>query len=244
MRAHEILLELAKTTVNSAGRVISASPEAIESFWNWFGNSKVKDRTGRPIVVYHGTDQDFRAFDPTRSNSNTNTGVPHGSFAFTDKPEVAVSYMTLDADKKDFARPELRDQFRQLMASGSFEDQMQFLHDNPLQPQPDYKPGGNVMPVYLRMMKPLRVDAKGYHWHDIYFQPKTYRQPEEFTTNEIVEYAMDNGYDGVIIKNVKDVHKGEAHAATVYFVFSPNQIKSVLNRGTYRPDASEIDEDA
>lgn len=242
MRAHEILLELARTTVNANGSVISSSPEVIERFWNWFGNSKVKDRTGRPIVVYHGTDQDFRAFDPEKSNSNTNTGMPHGAFAFTDHPDVALSYTMLDADRMTFGSDELHDQFRELIRSGNFEAQMQFLHDHPQKNVPEFKQGGNVMPVYLRIMKPLRIDAKGYHWHDIYFQPKDYRAPESFTTNEIAEYAMDNGFDGVIIKNVKDVHKGPAHASTVYIVFSPNQIKSVMNRGGYSRDAHEIDE--
>ncbi len=242
MRAHEILLEFDRTAVNSKGGVISLSPETIERFWQWFGKSKVKDRQGRPVVVYHGTDQYFRAFDPLLSNSNTNTGVPRGVVAFTSNPDVATSYMTQDADKTDFARPELRDEFQRLIRTASFEDQMQFLYDHPVQPAPEYKPGGNVMPVYLRITKPLRVDADGSHWHDIYFKPRDYRVPESFTSNEIAQYAMDNGYDGVIIRDVKDVHKGPAHLSTVYFVFSPQQIKSVFNSGTYNHAAPEIDE--
>ena len=34
-----------------------------DNFWKWFGNSKVKDTEGNPIVVYHGTDKDFNTFE-------------------------------------------------------------------------------------------------------------------------------------------------------------------------------------
>lgn len=33
------------------------------NFKQWFGNSKVVDATGKPLVVYHGTDKDFSKFE-------------------------------------------------------------------------------------------------------------------------------------------------------------------------------------
>jgi len=33
-----------------------------DNFWKWFGNSKVVDKQGNPIVVYHGTDNKFDVF--------------------------------------------------------------------------------------------------------------------------------------------------------------------------------------
>lgn len=39
------------------------SPE----FKAWFGDSKVVDENGEPLVVYHGTDQSFDAFDPEKT---------------------------------------------------------------------------------------------------------------------------------------------------------------------------------
>jgi hypothetical protein len=35
------------------------------AFKQWFGNSKVVDESGKPRVVYHGTDVDFTRFDTT-----------------------------------------------------------------------------------------------------------------------------------------------------------------------------------
>ncbi len=36
------------------------------AFKRWFGDSKVVDANGEPMVVYHGTDQKFETFDPSR----------------------------------------------------------------------------------------------------------------------------------------------------------------------------------
>jgi hypothetical protein len=44
-----------KPTRNSLGKLIHPTEEGIRNFWKWFGNSKVVDAQGRPLVVYHGT---------------------------------------------------------------------------------------------------------------------------------------------------------------------------------------------
>jgi hypothetical protein len=44
-----------RPTRNSARRLIHDSVEGIRNFWVWFGDSKVVDALGRPLVVYHGT---------------------------------------------------------------------------------------------------------------------------------------------------------------------------------------------
>lgn len=44
-----------KTVYNSNGDRIAKSEEALRAFYNWFGDSKVVDEQGRPLVVYHGT---------------------------------------------------------------------------------------------------------------------------------------------------------------------------------------------
>lgn len=42
---------------------IAKSKEALTNFWRWFGDSKVVDEQGRPLVVYHGTMSEFDTFD-------------------------------------------------------------------------------------------------------------------------------------------------------------------------------------
>lgn len=39
-------------------------PELNDSFWKWFGNSKVLDYRGQPMVCYHQTKEDFSSFKP------------------------------------------------------------------------------------------------------------------------------------------------------------------------------------
>lgn len=53
---------------NSLGEKIvpDDDPVKIQNFWNWFGDSKVVDEQGRPMVVYHGTQSEFNSFRPAK----------------------------------------------------------------------------------------------------------------------------------------------------------------------------------
>lgn len=42
-------------TVNSNGQPLAQTEEGIKNFWKWFGESKVVDADGKPLVVYHGS---------------------------------------------------------------------------------------------------------------------------------------------------------------------------------------------
>lgn len=58
-----------RTVYNSNGERIAKSEPALRNFWNWFGDSKVVDDKGRPLVVYHGTDAEFDTFDIEKSKN-------------------------------------------------------------------------------------------------------------------------------------------------------------------------------
>ena len=58
-----------RTVYNSNGDRIAKSKEALENFYKWFGDSKVVDEQGRPLVVYHGSDSNFEVFDRTKTRS-------------------------------------------------------------------------------------------------------------------------------------------------------------------------------
>ena len=51
-----------RTVYNSNGDRIAKSEPALRNFWNWFGDSKVVDEQGRPLVVYHGAGTKFDTF--------------------------------------------------------------------------------------------------------------------------------------------------------------------------------------
>jgi len=55
----------------------------------WFADSKVIDRNGTPLVVYHGTDAKFAQFAQGHKNGMTNR---RNGFYFTDKLEAAQEF--------------------------------------------------------------------------------------------------------------------------------------------------------
>lgn len=142
-------------------------------FKKWFGDSKVVDENGQPLVAYHGTESN-EAFSVFETNSPDGTPAIY----FSSNKKVANSY------------------------SGNL---------------PIYE-------VYLKMENPLEVDAQGKEYNDF---------AAEMRSN--IDYANRNGYDGVIVKNIRDDWSQEksGKVATTYVVFSPEQIKSVDNQGTF-----------
>lgn len=77
-----------KTVYNSNGERIAKSKEALDNFYRWFGDSKVVDEQGRPLVVYHSTDVKFSVFDKTKADSSV--GLP--AFYFSSSEQYSREY--------------------------------------------------------------------------------------------------------------------------------------------------------
>ena len=82
----------------SDGAVNSRSADYLQSpaFKKWFGDSKVVDAEGKPLVVYHGTVAEFNVFDSTETAD--------GGLYFTSDPDHAVEYAEFKARQDDNAR--------------------------------------------------------------------------------------------------------------------------------------------
>lgn len=74
-----------RTVYNSEGKRIAKSKEALTNFWRWFGDSKAIDEEGQPLVLYHGTDEEFDTFAKSDVVD---------AFFFTDKRKVARRFTT------------------------------------------------------------------------------------------------------------------------------------------------------
>lgn len=86
-----------------------------------------------------------------------------------------------------------------------------------------------VMPLYLRIERPLEIDAGRKGWDSFH--------------DQIVAAAKGGVHDGVILRNLSDVMFGDDLDTTisdVYVAFDPTQIKSVNNRGTFDPNDPRI----
>jgi 8-oxo-dGTP pyrophosphatase MutT (NUDIX family)/spore germination cell wall hydrolase CwlJ-like protein len=212
-----------------------------ESFRRWFGNSVVKSKDGTPIRVYHGTNQPISAFSRDRRGSSTNASSAKKAFFFTDNPEVAGTYaahagrvlrsdvasyeqkvnqfqLKLDALQRvayrtgDWTQYEkVMDEYEEFDLNGTQEGDI---------------PGQNIIPVYLRIENPAIYDFKGEK-----------RGIGLGGINDLVELALKNKNDGVIMKNLVDPEPASTH----YVVFHPNQIKSATgNNGKYNPRRADI----
>lgn len=83
-----------------------------------------------------------------------------------------------------------------------------------------------VSEVTLEMVKPLVIDAKGQDWKNI----------DGKSTDKWAEYAENNGYDGIIIRNVLEGTDSQYTTMIVddYAVFKPEQIINMKSYKTKR----------
>lgn len=65
--------------------------EETPEFKAWFGDSQVVDASGKPLVVYHGTNADFSEFEPAGMNESRHPSALLGNF-FTTSPKVAEEF--------------------------------------------------------------------------------------------------------------------------------------------------------
>ncbi len=87
---------VARPTTNSDGKPIAQNLASIRNFWRWFGDSKVVDDQGRPLVVYHGTDQNFEVFDLNKFG-RTDPGFYGKGIYLTSDQGAASAYSTYDS---------------------------------------------------------------------------------------------------------------------------------------------------
>ena len=67
---------------------------AWQNFVAWFGDSKVVDEQGRPLVVYHGTKGNFDTFDAAKQGAS-DFGASGRGFYFSEDAGTAGAYATL-----------------------------------------------------------------------------------------------------------------------------------------------------
>lgn len=151
------------------------------AFRKWFGDSKVVDEDGEPLVVYHGSNEEREIISP---------GHKEPGAWFASSLNGAANY-----------------------ARG----------DNP-----------HIHAVYLKVTNPLvmefSTDRAGRPF------PIVDGKPLDFDNNiAIVLHAMKGGYDGVHFPS-----GNFSEDDSTWVAFSPTQIKSVFNRGTFDPNNPAI----
>lgn len=87
----------------------------------------------------------------------------------------------------------------------------------------------SIIRAKIKMDNPFEVNAGGAIWRK--FKMEIDGQ-ELYGTRNIVKWARENGYDGIIIRNVKDDYNNteRTKSGNNYVVFSPEQIEILSHR--------------
>ena len=203
-------------------------------FKKWFADSKVVDETGNPLVVYHGGNI-FDVFDYDKIGTNgTAEGV---GFYFTDNKETAEGYTKRDGELKEcylsIKKPLTYDSHHL-----SYNDVKNIIKKaaelQAEEYEEDIKDGfiSNYADTYS-----LDIDDAVEMTADmIYSEDKTdidmlgelaYSAGDEFANRATV---LTTGYDGIVSNGFANERKG---GGTFYIAFTPEQIKSVNNQGSF-----------
>lgn len=208
-----------------------------KAFKRWFGDSKVVDERGRPLVVYHGTNQDISSFAREAGGRNTRSPLGKLGFFFTSESEVAGDYAAYAARNVAADPGAHKARVKQWLADTAAaraagddarveELRQEFLaYQDELNSDPIN--GQNVTPAYLAIENPMRVDGSSFVGNT------------QENMIAAVERAKAFGHDGMIFRDVADAPDGGR--ADVYVAFRPNQIKSAIgNRGSFDPNDDRI----
>lgn len=237
-----------RLTTNSEGKPIYPTEEGVRSFWKWFGDSKVVDDQGRPLVVYHGTSKDITVFNPDEGKGKT---YGTGSF-FSSNPDTSATYTggvnggnimpvylrmekpaVLDAQGANWNRlnkntritlPEVT------VSAQTDEDLLAELYDS----TPDQ---GTTRKLKARNTTLGRLLPDDFRYVDDYG-----------STDDIARWARQKGYDGLIIHNVVDqgptgnfANEKSSEPSTIYVAYDANQVKSATgNNGDYSKSNNDI----
>lgn len=154
------------------------------AFKQWFSNSKVVDQSGKPLEVYHGTSHDFDTFNKSKGDVEGYIGA---AFYFTDESEDAdFGYagggpdadgrISRIAEKYQAMEP---DELAEVLGLDSIEgdsydysDEIKKLIDDKAKAEIlSAEPKPNIMPVYLRMLKPFYINSEPQHFEYNYGDP-------------------------------------------------------------------------
>jgi len=208
-----------RTVFNSEGRPIHPTEEGVRNFWRWFGDSKVVDRQGRPIVVYHGSPiAGTEVFDPEVGGELVKSGLAKYGTYFTSNPEVASEYAA-GRRREDG------------VTSEQSVYPVYLKIENPV----EVNGGGGTFQDWVDKLS-INIGYKTAWGFDAL----------QVLAGKNTMVGKSPANDGLVVKNTADIQGGSAERrarlmGTTYATFKPAQIKSATgNYGRFDPKRREI----
>ena len=189
----------------------------LDNFKQWFGDSKVVDSAGNPLVVYHGTNAEFDTFDKNRTQNKNLYGF---GFYFAKNKKFAETYghNILEAYLK-IENPIDAETYNSFVKQ--YKNKLDKLSDDEIANL--YAEKSNT----IRESTELFLKMSGHEDARRYYESHLNEYlSQEYATNR----AIENGYDGII-----------SEIEGIYVAFSPTQIKSATsNNGNFDPNDPNI----
>lgn len=91
--------------------------------------------------------------------------------------------------------------------------------------------GKNVISTYLNLKNPY-ISKANDHYSFVNEVKEQFGVKENYGEFDPAQVLKEHGYDGVVYKDWDD------EVGTIYTAFSPNQIKSITNKGTFNPNSN------
>lgn len=210
-----------------------------EPFKKWFGDSKATDNSGKPIVLYHGTSEDFDEFRPSRYG----TFGPN-IYLTTDPGRASRFAMGMRSDPN--AAPREQGQVIPVYAKIEipFDDEFIKSHPDwrsyfldeikrdtrfPTGSPSDFKGVSNQLKTLIDKLTDNTASVSDLFLYDA---GRGFKGVWSFS-NGFSDVIKNAGFDGIISQN----DGGE----TEYVVFKPTQLKSAIsNKGTFNPEDSRF----
>lgn len=217
---------------NSLGEPIADNEQTLQNFWNWFEDSKMIDKQGRPKVFYHVTHSKFDTFKPVvwnQRNKRFEVSEDKGrhQYYFTQHKEWVDEFA-----KKDFNRSQKKNKkiiSTYLKISSPF---ICFdIKEHNLSWWKSYFNKYNINFSDEELDKISRYGKGNVEEFDYSFWEVIFND-----TNIVKRKFNEAGFDGIILS---DVQKTDKYSASI-IVFEPNQIKSISNNINYSKEDNSI----
>ena len=254
--------------INKGSVLEEALKESSKLIQNNSNVSKVVDKNGEPLVVYHTRDafkgKDFNIFNTTIENRETaiyatnDRKMSSSYWKFGNNRKALKNLYTLslvgDINKMDidpFTGESFKDSesyhYTQLIKllnelGIEIDDTKNTYTQNEIKALYNNLKGQaeleDLKSLFVNIKNPIIIEGNDAYWNEIVFGKET------LSTREIEDRFRNSEYDGIIFKNIKDwggYNVDNVYAANVYAMYRPNQIKSATdNIGTFSENNDDI----